>query len=147
MNKFDRSINGYSIPQVNAFVDDCVEKVDDMINKMKAKDLEIDRLNKELEHYKHMDETLNRAVVMAEEASSKYKETSLNESDLIITEAKKNANRIINDALLKAEKIEEESQRTRRNIITYKRRIRNIIEEQMSLIDDIDKVDLNDTNN
>ena len=147
MNKFDRSINGYSIPQVNAFVDDCVEKVDDMINKMKAKDLEIDRLNKELEHYKHMDETLNRAVVMAEEASSKYKETSLNESDLIITEAKKNANRIVNDALLKAEKIEEESQRTRRNIITYKRRIRNIIEEQMSLIDDIDKVDLNDTNN
>jgi cell division initiation protein len=92
-----------------------------------------------------MDATLNRAVVMAEEASSKYKESSLNESDLIITEAKKNANRIVNDALLKAETIEAESQRLRRNIVTYKRRIRSIIEEQMTLIDDLDKVDLNDT--
>lgn len=145
MNKFDRSINGYNIPQVNAFVDDCVIKVDDMINKMKAKDLEIQRLQQELEHYKRMDDTLNRAVVIAEQASTKYKESSLNESDLIITEAKKNANRIINDALLKAEKIEEESQRIRRNIITYKRRIRSLIEEQMTLIDDLDKVDLNDT--
>ena len=146
MNKFDRSINGYNIHQVNAFVDDCVVKVDDMITKLKEKDLEIDRLNRELDHYKHMDETLNRAVVMAEEASSKYKASSLNESDLIISEAKKNANRIINDALLKAESIEEESQRLRRNIITYKRRMRNIIEEQMNLVDDLDKVDLNDTN-
>jgi cell division initiation protein len=114
---------------------------------MKEKDLEIDRLKNELDHYKRMDETLNRAVVMAEEASTKYKESSLNESDLIINEAKKNANRIVNDALLKAEKIEEESQRLRRNIITYKRRMRNIIEEQMNLVDDLDKVDLNDTNN
>jgi cell division initiation protein len=145
MNKFDRGINGYNIKQVNAFVDDTVFKVEDMITKMKEKDLEIDRLKKELDHYRMMDATLNRAVVMAEEASSKYKESSLNESDLIITEAKKNANRIVNDALLKAETIEAESQRLRRNIVTYKRRIRSIIEEQMTLIDDLDKVDLNDT--
>ena len=146
MVKFDRSLNGYNIGQVNAFVDDCVVRVDEMITKMKEKDLEIDRLKQELDHYKRLDETLNRAVVMAEEASRKYKESSLNESDLIINEAKKNANRIVNDALLKAEKIEEESQRLRRNIVTYKRRIRNIIEEQMNLVDDLDKVDLNDTN-
>ena len=147
MVKFDRSLNGYNIGQVNAFVDDCVVRVDEMITKMKEKDLEIDRLKNELDHYKRMDDTLNRAVVMAEEASTKYKESSLNESDLIINEAKKNANRIVNDALLKAEKIEEKSQRLRRNIITYKRRMRNIIEEQMNLVDDLDKVDLNDTNN
>ena len=146
MKKFGRSINGYNIPEVNRFVDDCVVQVDEMINKLKEKDLEIDRLKKELEHYRKMDDTLNRAIVMAEEASTKYKENSLNESDLIITEAKKNANRIINDALMKAEKIEEDSQRLRRNIVTYKRRIRNIIDEQTQLIDDLDKVDLEDTN-
>ena len=104
MKKFDRSFNGYNVEQVNSFVDDVISRVEDMITKMKNKDLEIDRLTKELEHYKNMDATLNRAVVMAEEAASKYKSNSIAESDLIITEAKKNANRIINDALLKAEK-------------------------------------------
>lgn len=142
MKKFDRSFNGYNIDQVNAFVDDVVDKVDDMITKMKQKDMEIDHLTKQLEHYKNMDATLNRAVVVAEEAASKYKEQSLNESDLIVTEAKKNANRIINDALIKAEKIEEEAARLRRNIITYKRRIRSLIDQQVELIDDLDKIDL-----
>ena len=142
MKKFDRSFNGYNVAQVNAFVDDVVDKVDDMITKMKQKDLEIDRLNKELEHYKNMDATLNRAVVVAEEAASKYQTAALNESDAIVTEAKKNANRIINDALIKAEKIEEDSARLRRNIITYKRRMRNLIEQQAEIIDDLDKIDM-----
>lgn len=142
MKKFDKSFNGYNVSQVNAFVDDVVDKVDDMITKMKEKDLVIDRLTKELEHYKNMDATLNRAVVMAEEASNKYKENSLNESDLIITEAKKNANRIINDALMKAEHIEEESARLRRNIVTYKRRMKGLIEQQSEIIDDLDKIDI-----
>lgn len=142
MKKFDRSLNGYNVAQVNAFVDDVVDKVDDMITKMKQKDMEIARLNKELEHYKSMDATLNRAVVIAEEAANKYKENSLNESDLIVTEAKKNANRIINDALMKAEKIEEEASRLRRNVITYKRRIRNLMDQQAEIIDDLDKIDL-----
>ncbi len=142
MKKFDRSINGYNVHQVNAFVDDVISRVDDMITKMKNKDLEIDRLEKELEHYKSMDATLNRAVVMAEEAASKYKNNTLAESDLIITEAKKNANRIINDALMKAESLEADAARLRRNIVTYKRRIRSLIEEQASIIDDLDKVDI-----
>ena len=142
MRKFDKSFNGYNVNQVNAFVDDVVDKVDDMITKMKEKDLIIDRLTKELEHYKSMDATLNRAVVMAEEASNKYKENSLTESDLIVTEAKKNANRIINDALMKAEHIEEESARLRRNIVTYKRRMKGLIEQQSEIIDDLDKIDI-----
>lgn len=142
MKKFDKSFNGYNVEQVNAFVDEVIVKVDDMITKMKEKDLEIDRLNKELVHYKEIDATINRAVMIAQDAANKYKENSLNESDLIVTEAKKNANRIINDALLKAEHLEEEAARLRRNIITYKRRIKNLLEQQSDLIDDLDKVDL-----
>ena len=109
---------------------------------MKEKDLEIDRLNKELVHYKDMEATINRAVMIAQDAANKYKENSLNESDLILVEAKKNANRIINDALLKAEHLEEDAARIRRNIITYKRRIKSLLDQQADLIDDLDKVDL-----
>ena len=142
MRKFDKSLYGYNVNEVNAFVDDVVNNVDDMITKMKQKDMEIDRLTKELEHYKKMDETINRAVLIAEESSQKYQNQSISESDLIITEAKKNANRIINDALTKAEKYEEEAQRTRRNIMVYKRRLKDLVDQQAELINDIDKVDL-----
>lgn len=142
MRKFDKSLYGYNVNEVNAFVDDVVNNVDDMITKMKQKDMEIDRLTKELEHYKKMDETINRAVLIAEESSQKYQNQSISESDLIITEAKKNANRIINDALTKAEKYEEEAQRTRRNIMIYKRRLKDLVDQQAEIINGIDKVDL-----
>ena len=142
MKKFERSINGYNIYQVNSFVDEVVEEVDQMVDKIKRQSLEIDRLEKELEHYKKMDETLNKAVAIAESSATTMKDSSRTESETIIENAKRNANRIINDALLKAESIEEESQRIRRNIILYKIRMKNLIDQQSEIIDDLDKVDI-----
>lgn len=43
---------------------------------------------------------------------------------------------------MKAESLEADAARLRRNIVTYKRRIRGLIEEQASIIDDLDKVDI-----
>ena len=130
---------GVSIPTIRILL---IAKFSANSTILKEKDLEIDRLNKELEHYKKMDATINRAVVIAEEAASKYKVSSLNESDAIVTEAKKNANRIINDALMKAEQYENDAARLRRNIIAYKRRMKNLIDQQSEIIDDLDKIDM-----
>ncbi len=142
MKKFDRSINGYNIYQVNEFVDEVVAEVDGMVEKIRNQSLEIEKLSSELEHYKKLDETLNKAVAIASTSAETIKDSSKSESEIILINAKKNANRIINDALMKAEHIEEESQRLRRNIITYKRRIKDLMDQQADLIDDLDKIDL-----
>ena len=116
-------------------------------------DLEVRRLQNEnlnlhnqINYYKSIESTLNNSMAMVKHTSEQIKNNTLKEREVIINDAKGIASRILNDALMKAEKIEEESQRLRRNIVTYKRRIRNLIEEQMNIIDDLDKVDLNDTN-
>ena len=139
MDKFDRRLLGYDINQVNQFVDDTIIKVDMMINKMKSKDLEIEKLKDELEYYKNNENTINQTINIEEPKVIK-------ESDKIINKAKDNANKIINDALEKAEELENESQRLRRNILIYKTNMQDILEEQYKLIDDLDKVELNDTN-
>ena len=139
MDKFDRKLLGYDINQVNQFVDDTIIKVDLMINKMKSKDLEIEKLKDELDYYKNNENTINQTINIEEPKVIK-------ESDKIINKAKDNANKIINDALEKAEELENESQRLRRNILIYKTNMQDILEEQYKLIDDLDKVELNDTN-
>ncbi|MBR6073266.1 MAG: DivIVA domain-containing protein [Bacilli bacterium] len=139
MDKFDRKLLGYDINQVNQFVDDTIIKVDMMINKMKSKDLEIEKLKDELEYYKNNENKINQTINIEEPKVIK-------ESDKIINKAKDNANKIINDALEKAEELENESQRLRRNILIYKTNMQDILEEQYKLIDDLDKVELNDTN-
>ena len=52
-----------------------------------------------------------------------------------------NANRIINEALLKADKTEMEAATLKRNIVIYKRKLAAIIEQQLELVNDIEKVE------
>ena len=59
-----------------------------------------------------------------------------------IEDAKKNASRIVNNALIEAEKTQRETETLRRNIITFKRRLKSILENQLDMVDDIDHFNL-----
>ena len=142
MEKFNTSFAGYKKEEVNKFLDDVIKQVESMINNMKSKDLEIEKLKSELEHYKNLESTFNRALLVAEDAGQQIRNSARNESATLIEDAKRNADRIINNALIKAEKIDSDAERLRRNIITFKRRLKDILETQMDLVDDIDKLDI-----
>jgi len=138
VRKFNNSFPGYNKNEVNSFVKNVTTEYESMLNNLKARDKEIDTLKKELEHYKSIESTLNRAILIAEESSQNIKKTAFDESKLIIDDAKKNASRIINNALLKAEKVEMEANNLKRQVAQYKRRYRNILEEQLEHIDKLD---------
>ena len=61
--------------------------------------------------------------------------------------ARHNASRIINDALLKAEKAQNHADQLKRNTNVLKRRLRQIIENQLEVIEEIDNVDFSDIDN
>ena len=115
-----------------------------MINNMKAKDLEIDKLKAELEHYKNLESTFNRALLVAEDAGQQIRNSARSESKNLIEDAKRNADRIVNNALLEANNAKRDAEKLRRNIITFKKRLRDILETQLDLVDDIDKLDIDD---
>jgi cell division initiation protein len=89
-----------------------------------------------------MENSLNQAIFMAQKTSDQLKTSAHKESEIIIDDAKKNASRIVNEALIRAEKIEDEAANTKKNIAVLKRRLKNIIESQLQIIDDIDDLDL-----
>lgn len=142
MEKFSTNFRGYKKDEVNHFVNDVVKQVETIISNLKEKDTEIDSLKKELEHYKNMEATFNRAILVAEDASNQIKRIARDEGAGIIEEAKKNASRIVNEALIRADKTQMETESLRRNIIVCKRRLRAIIENQLDLVDDMDHLDI-----
>jgi len=99
-------------------------------------------LRQNKDQYMKMEETLKRAIVMAEKTSEQIKLTAYQERDIIVSDAKKNANRIVNESLLKAEQFQREADRLRRNVIIYKKRLRDVIETQLQMVDDIEKIEL-----
>lgn len=135
MRKFNNSFPGYNKFEVNSFVSNVTTEYESMLNNLKSKDNEIESLKKELEHYKSIESTLNRALLIAEESSQNIKKTAFDESRVIIEDAKKNASRIINNALIKAEKVESETEILKRQVERYKKRYKNILEEQLDEIE------------
>jgi len=159
MEKFSRVLRGYDPEEVNAFLDQIIKQVEAMVDEIKEKDnlihkldSQIETLNGELSETNHLKEklsqyeriegTLNRAIVMAQKTSDQIKSTAHRESEIILEDAKKNASRIVNEALLKAEKTEMETTILRRNINVFKRKLKDIIESQLEIVEDIEKVEL-----
>ncbi len=156
MEKFNRTIRGYDPDEVNAFLDNIINQVEGIISEMRKKDDLIkekdavingfDDEKKELidkvEHYTRMESTLNQAILMAQKTSEQMKSAAIREGEILVSEAKGNANRIINEALLKSEKIERDAESLKRNIRIFKRRLKDIVESQLEIIDDIEKIEL-----
>ena len=108
MEKFSYETNGYNRNEVNQFISDVIKETESIISRVKKQSTEIEDLKKELEHYKNLENALNNAVIRADETKADITKLANEESELIIREAKINASRIVNDALLKAAKIENE---------------------------------------
>lgn len=140
MKQFNTTLNGYDKEEVNAFVDEVTREYENVLNKLKSREVEVKALKERLEYYKNLESTLNTAVLVAEDSSNQIKKIAKEEAKLIIDQAKKNASHIINDALIKAEKTELEADQLRRSLKIYKSRIKATIEEQLTMVDDVDNI-------
>ena len=149
-----RTFKNYTPEQIDQFLDQIIKQVERMIEDNKAKnreialkDKKIEDLNKaahireKLAQYERMESTLNRAVMMAQKTSDQIKSTAHRESEIILEDAKRNASRIVNESLLKAEKTEMEAEMLKRNVTIFKRKLRGLIEAQLEMVDDIEKVE------
>lgn len=166
MEKFTRTLRGYDPDEVNAFLDKVIGQIEGMVTEIKEKDKTIAELNQKLTEqtqkmatfqglenenkrlvdkmgqYERMESTMNKAIMMAHKTSEQLRVSAQKESDALLDEAKKNANRIINEALLKAEKTEREANMLKRNINIFKRRVKDIVEAQLEVVNELDEVEL-----
>lgn len=142
MEKFSYETNGYNRSEVNQFVSDVISETEGIITRVKSQRDEIEKLKKELEHYKELESTLNKAIMIAEETSENIKKMAQEESNTIIDNAKHNASRIVNEALIKAEKIENNSYTLQRNMKIFKRKLKILMEQQQAVVDEIEILEL-----
>lgn len=140
MKQFNTTLNGYDKTEVNAFVNEVTREYENVLDKLKSREIELKALKDRLEYYKNLESTLNTAVLVAEDSSNQIKKIAKEEAKIIIDQAKKNASHIINDALIKAEKTEIEADQLRRSLKIYKSRIKATIEEQLTMVDDVDNI-------
>ena len=142
MNKFSIEENGYSIEEVNQFISDVIKETEAIVSRVKTQEIELEKLRKEVSFYQNNQNITTSSIIKAEEAGENIRRIAREESEMIISTAKQNASRIINEALLKTERLENQTKRLEENIAIYKTRLKVIIDQQKAIMDEMDKINL-----
>lgn len=144
MEKFSYETNGYNREEVNRFISDVIVQTESIVSRCRKQNEEIESLKRELEHYKNLEKTLNMAILKAEETGDNIKRMARTEAEMIIGDAKGNASRIVNESLLRAEKVENKADILERNLKIFKRKLKIIMEQQMAVVEEIEVLELGD---
>ena len=138
MDNFINVTGGYNKQEVNEFVDYVIKKTEDNILTIKTQKEEIERLKQENERLKKLEDSYKYIQTQVENTANEIKSNAKYEADLIIKEAKENASTIVNDALLKTKKINNDREHLNQSLKLYKRKVKNALIEQMEIIDEIE---------
>lgn len=136
--EFGKSFRGYDEDEVNEFLDQVIKDYELVIREKKELEERVQELEERMKHYNNIEETLNKSIVVAQEAAEEVKSSAQKEAKFIIREAEKNADRIVNEALSKARKIALEIEDLKKQSKVFRNRFRMLIEAQLEMVNSED---------
>lgn len=143
--EFTKSFRGYDEDEVNKFLDQVMKDYEAVIREKKEYQDQLAQLNERLSHFTNIEETLNKSILVAQETAEEVKGNAMKEAKLIVKEAEKNADRIINEALTKARTIAIEVEELKKQAKVFRTRLKMLVEAQLDMIDTKDWEELLDT--
>ena len=132
--EFGRKLRGYDEDDVNEFLDQIIKDYEALIRENKELQNHAQSLQDKLNHFVNLEETLSKTIIVAQEAADEVKGNAKKEAQLIIKEAEKNADRIINESLTKSRKVAMEIEELKKQASIYRARFRTLVEAQLDLL-------------
>lgn len=132
---FTKGIGGYKTSEVDIFIDQCADTVEALLAEKAELSKKLEILADKLVEYRNDEDSIRTALLSAQRLG-----------DTVVREANHKAGLILDDAKIKAQKMQENAQRSiaseqeelrriQREIASFKSRMLSIYREHLSLID------------
>ena len=136
--KFSKQMmNGYSVEEVDEFLDELTLDYEKAYKQSTETKERIELLEKDLLHYKKIEDTLQSTLVMAQTTAEEVKEVARKQAEQIIQEAEGNARKsaedISQEILIKKKELED----IKRQFEVYKAKMESLLISQLELLKDI----------
>lgn len=128
---------GYEKNAVDEFLDQVIREFELLIKENAHLKEQMEHLRSKLDQYRSLEETINKTLVVAQEAADDIKTNARRESDLIIQEARLQAQRIIEAGQVKARRITDENADLSRAAYTLRTQVRSLLQSQLEAIDTV----------
>lgn len=136
--EFSKGFRGYDEDEVNEFLDQVIKDYEIVLREKKELEDKLNEMTDRMGHFSSLEETLHKSIVVAQEAAEEVKRNAQKEAKLIIKEAEKNSDRIVNESLSKARKIALEIEELKKQSKVFRTRFKMLIEAQLDLLNNDD---------
>src|SRR5271163_2072823 len=109
--QFKKKLNGYEPSDVDQFLDEIIETLEDEAHQRAALEAEISDLKERISHFKAMEESLQSTLLLAQRTADEVKAAAHKEADLIKQEARLHSEREIGSLSDRVEESRREHQR------------------------------------
>jgi len=136
--EFTQSFRGYDRDEVNEFLDQVMKDYEIVIREKNELNRKLNELEEKLGHFTNIEETLNKSILIAQDTAEELTGNARKESKLIVKEAEKNADRIVNEALDKSRRIQLETEELKNQSKVFRARLRTLVQAQIDMIENED---------
>lgn len=134
---FKKALQGYDRTEVDGFLDEVIESLEDEAQHRAALEAEIADLKERISHFKAMEESLQNTLVLAQRTADETKASAHKEADLIREKARLEAEREIanyNDAIAE---VRREHQRTVEANEKARSELRSLLMTHLALVEKV----------
>lgn len=137
--EFKKGIRGYSIEEVDEFLDEVVENYESVYKENSRLKESLNRVSEKLEHYEKLEATIQNTLLLAQNAADQAKESSEKQAELIIGNANETAQRILDKAHGDVVAINDEYERVKEEFIKFRAKFRGFMNTQLQTFDELEK--------
>lgn len=129
---FGSALRGYDRARVDQFRDQVANEVERLLKNTQGLETKAQGFHEQLRAFRERDKAINEALISAQQLRGEVKEQAEREAQLILREAKAEADRIVAAAHGEARKIEGEIEALGRQRRAYLLQLRSTIERQLA---------------
>jgi cell division initiation protein len=133
--EFKKALQGFDRNEVNEFLDEIIETLEDEAQARAALQGEIADLRERLSHFKAMEESLQSTLLLAQRTADEVKAAAHKEADLIKQEARLQAEREISALSDRIEEARRDAQRHQDTAEKAKSELRSLLMSHLALIE------------
>lgn len=136
--EFRKTLRGFDPDEVDEFLNQIADSYEEMYKEnstLKEKNV---ILKEKIEHYAHIEETIQNTLVLAQNAADQAKQSAKKEAELMVKNANDSAQKIIDKANVDVVKINNDYDKIKQEFVKFRSKYRTFINAQMDMFNSLE---------
>ena len=131
---FSTKFKGFDPEEVNDFLEEVKKELETIIRDTKDLEKRVKFNEEKVEYFNSIQETLNKSILVAQEAADRLRENARKDAEIIVFEAEKAAQAMLREAAEKATEINRETDLIKKETRIFRQRLQILTQTQLDMI-------------